>query len=305
MCAGEGLIFRARRGPRPRADVGPNPRPSVEGRCDLVRVGARPQVAIGAGVSCDRLIDLHSHILPGLDDGARTIEDSRAMAREAARGGITAIAATPHVRRDFPTTVEQMERGVADLTRDFAREGIGVAVIHGSEVDLERLPALTESELRRFSLAQTGRYILLETPYLGWPLSLEHQIFELHSAGLTPVLAHPERNPEVILNVAPLVAAAEAGALIQVTAASLDGRLGRTVRRTAERLLELGIVQVLASDAHTPDIRAVGLSAAVRAIRDDGLVRYLTEDVPSAIVAGDPVPAKRPPTRPRRRLRVF
>jgi protein-tyrosine phosphatase len=154
-------------------------------------------------------------------------------------------------------------------------------------------------------LAQTGRYILLEIPYLGWPLSLENHIFQLRSGGLTPVLAHPERNPEVMRNAAPLVAATEAGAVVQVTAASLDGRLGRNVRRTAERLLDFGIVHVLASDAHTPGTRMAGLSGAVTALRDHGLVRYLTEEVPRAIITGEPLPERRPRTRPRRRFRVL
>ena len=178
--------------------------------------------------------------------------------------------------------------------------------IHGGEIDVERLPTLPEPELRRFTFAQTGRYFLLETPYIGWPLSLDNQILRLHSRGITPVLAHPERNSEVIRDAAPVVAAAEAGALVQVTAASLDGRLGRTVRRTAERLLDLGIVHVLASDAHAPAVRTAGLSDAARALRDDGLVRYLTEEVPAAIVAGENLPPRTTTTPARvRRLRFF
>ena len=238
------------------------------------------------------MIDLHCHILAGLDDGARTIEESRAIARIAAREGVSAIAATPHVGGDFATTVEQMERGVAELNRDFARERIGVTILHGGEIDLERLGTLTEEEIERFSLAQTGRYVLLEVPLIGWPLYLNRRIFELRSAGVTPLLAHPERNGEVQRNPAVLAAAASTGALVQVTAASLDGRLGRRVKRACERLLELELVHVLATDAHAPTIRTAGLSSAVGALRDDGLARYLTEEVPAAIVAGESLPQR-------------
>jgi protein-tyrosine phosphatase len=251
------------------------------------------------------LIDLHCHLLPGIDDGARTLDDSREMARLAAGEGVTAIAATPHVRHDFQTTADEMEVAVANLNRDFAAEGIGVEVLHGAEIGLEQLAALTEDELRRLSLAQTGRYVLVEIPLVGWPLDLERRIFELRSANVTPLLAHPERNGEVERDSALVASATKAGALVQVTASSLDGRLGSRAKQTCERLLALGLVHVLASDAHAPATRA-GLSLAGAALRDRGLARYLTEDVPAAIVAGEsipPAPTSRPA--PRRRFRLF
>jgi len=102
------------------------------------------------------VIDLHAHILPSLDDGAETLEESRVIARAAAAEGVEAIAATPHVRSDFPTTVEQMEAGVAELRADFDRERIPVQVLHGGEIDLEALRSLDAEMVRRFTLAQTG-----------------------------------------------------------------------------------------------------------------------------------------------------
>jgi protein-tyrosine phosphatase len=228
------------------------------------------------------------------------------MARLAAREGIAAIAATPHVRTDFPTTVEEMEQGVAALNRDFAKQGISVTVLHGAELDLERLSMLTEEELERFSLAQTGRYVLMEVPLIGSPLYLDRQVLELRSAGITPVLAHPERNRDVQRNPAAVSGAASSGALIQVTAASVEGRFGRRVKHACERLLELELVHMLASDAHAPHIRASGLSDAVAALRDDGLARYLTEEVPAAVIAGEDVPKRSVGKRRRhRRLRFF
>jgi protein-tyrosine phosphatase len=254
----------------------------------------------------DRLIDLHSHILPGLDDGARTIDESREMARLASSEGVKVIAATPHVRDDFPTTVEQMERGVAELNRDFTEERIDVTVLQGGEIDLERLNTMTDEDIERFSFAQTGHYLLVEVPYTGWPLYLDQAVFRLRSAKVTPLLAHPERNPEVQRNPATLAAAASAGALVQVTAASLDGRLGRRVKQACQRLLELELVHVLASDAHAPAVRRGGLSDAVAALRDEGLARYLTEEVPAAIIAGERIPERGMAKGPRRRrFRLF
>lgn len=250
------------------------------------------------------MIDLHSHILPGIDDGARTIADSRELARRAASEGVTAIAATPHVRSDYPTTPERMERGVGDLRRDFAQEGILVEVLHGGEIALDRFGDLSAGELARFTLGQSGRYLLLEFPYFSWPFALDHRLFDVLAIGMKPVLAHPERNADVQRRPERLEDTVRGGALVQVTAASLDGRLGSSAKRTSERLLELGLVHVLASDAHTAAVREAGLTSAVEAVGDGGLARFLTEDAPAAIVAGDDLP-ERPPRARKRRLRLF
>jgi protein-tyrosine phosphatase len=245
------------------------------------------------------MIDLHSHILPGLDDGSRTVEDARGLARRAAEDGVTAIAATPHVRSDYPTRAEEMERGVSRLREDFLAEGIDVEVLPGGEIDLGMLASLDDDGLRRFTLAQSGRYLLLEFPYTGWPAGLEETVYGLGLRGLLPILAHPERNREVQSKPERLAEAVRMGALVQLTAASLDGRIGRSSQTAANKLLELGLAHVLASDAHTPEIREAGLAAAAETLQDDDLARFLTVEAPSAIVAGQPVPE--PPRKARRR----
>jgi protein-tyrosine phosphatase len=248
------------------------------------------------------LIDLHTHVLPDLDDGARSLEDSVALGRAAAADGVLAMAATPHVRDDFPTTPERMEAALAEVRRAFETEDVPVTVASGGEIAYSRLDALTREELGRFTLGGTGRYLLLELPYVGWPLDLEQRVFELVASGLLPVIAHPERIAEVQADARHLERAVAIGALVQVTAASLDGRLGRGARGAAERLLDLELAHMVASDAHTPDVRAAGLSAACESLADDRLARWLTEDVPRAILGGEEIP-ERPP-RPRRR-RLF
>jgi protein-tyrosine phosphatase len=247
------------------------------------------------------VIDLHSHILPGVDDGVSSLEEARALARLAAAEGVEAIAATPHVRGDFPTTAERMEAGVAELRADFEAAGIAAKVLHGGEIALERLDELSREELERFTLAQSGRYLLLETPYFGSPLALGPAVRSLRSSGLTPVIAHPERNAEVQRKPEQLRSLVELGALVQVTAASLDGRFGRPSRGAARALLKARLAHLIASDAHGPELRQAGLTAAVEAVRDDELARYLVDEVPRAITLGAPV---RPPPRLRgRRLR--
>ncbi|HEX2045127.1 MAG TPA: CpsB/CapC family capsule biosynthesis tyrosine phosphatase [Gaiellaceae bacterium] len=250
------------------------------------------------------MIDLHAHILPGLDDGVRTIEEARALARHASAEGVAAVAATPHVRADYPTRAEQMEARVAELRADFAEQGIALQILHGGEVDLSFGSSLSSGELRRFTLAQNERHLLLEFPYRGWPPYLSGSVVELVELGFVPVLAHPERNAAVRAAPERLGELVRLGALVQITAASLDGRLGRSSREAALRLLELRLAHVLASDAHTPEIRAAGLAAAADALGDAGLARYLTEEAPAAIVAGEAV-AHPPPLRRRRRLLFF
>ena len=247
------------------------------------------------------MIDLHSHILPGVDDGVTTLEEARALACAALADGATAIAATPHVRDDFPTSAARMEEGVAALRQDFAQEGIGLEVLTGGELSLERLPLLDADELRRFTLAGSGRYVLVEFPYTGWPLALESALHDLGAAGLTALLAHPERNRAVQEQPQRLERAIGAGALVQVTASSVDGRGGTAARTAARQLLELGFVHVVASDAHSPAVREAGLAAAAAAVGDPELAAHLVQEVPAAIVAGAAIPGL---SRPRRRPRL-
>jgi protein-tyrosine phosphatase len=248
------------------------------------------------------VIDLHSHILPGVDDGAATYDDALGMAEAAAADGIRVIAATPHVRAaDYPTSPEQMERLVDSLRRKLREAPVPLELLPGGEIAFDMLPDLGDGDLRRFGLAGNPRYLLLETPYLGWPLGLEQNFFELQLRGFTPVLAHPERNGEVQSSPERLAPLVERGTLIQLTAASLDGRLGPGPQKTGLRLLELGLAHMLASDAHAPTLRQIGMSAAARGLHDEELARWLTEEVPRAIVDDREIPPR--PQRPAHRFR--
>jgi protein-tyrosine phosphatase len=197
------------------------------------------------------------------------------------------------VRDDYPTTPEAMEDAVAELREDFAEQGIPVEVLHGAEVAIDLLWMIPPEELYRFTIAQTGRYLLLEVPYRGWPVAFESSVLRLLELGVTPLLAHPERNPEVQDRPDRVRTVAEAGALLQITAASVEGSRDRAAQAAAFRLIELGCVHVIASDVHGPHIVRGGLGDAVATLGDPELARYLTVEVPGAIVAGEPVPAIR------------
>lgn len=245
------------------------------------------------------MIDLHSHVLPGLDDGAADLDEAVAICRAAAADGIRVLAGTPHVRDDYPTTPEQMEAALAAL-QDAA--GDIVRLVPGGEIDLAELDR-PRAELTRFALAGNPRYLLVETPYAGWPLDLADRLFRLRTAGITPVLAHPERNADVQRRPELLEPIVGGGSLVQLTAASVDGRIGRNAQSCSTALLERGLAHLIASDAHAPGIRAIGMRSAVDALGDEALGRWLTVGVPSAIVEDTPVPP-RPgnASRPRRRF---
>jgi protein-tyrosine phosphatase len=246
------------------------------------------------------VIDLHSHILAGLDDGARDLADSLALARGAVADGIRAVAATPHVREDYPTTAAAMERGVRELRQALEDEAIPLEVLTGGEIALGELDGLSADERQSFGLGGNPNFLLLETPYVGWPLAFPAIVERLSQNGIVAVIAHPERNREVHEDPGHIARLVELGALVQITAASLDGRLGRPVRRCAEDLLEAELAHLLASDAHGAGVREIGLAAAREAVRDEALGRWLTEDVPAAIVARAPLPP-----RPQRRRHLW
>ena len=240
------------------------------------------------------MIDLHSHVLPALDDGARDLDGSREILRAAREDGITHIAATPHVRDDHPTTPAQMEAALARV-RELDE---GVEVLGGGELDIRFAQSLTDDDLRRFGLGGNSRLLLLEAPFSGWPLALRDALFDFALRGYTLVLAHPERNAEVQDRPELLDPIVESGVYVQLTAASVDGRLGKRPARSARTLLERGHAHLIASDAHAPSIRAIGMTAAAEAVGDETLAAWLTRDVPWALVAGE-----RPPERPQRRRR--
>ena len=245
------------------------------------------------------MIDLHSHVLPGLDDGAADLDDALAICAAAEADGVAVLAATPHVRADYPTTPEQMERGLAEVQAAF---GDAVRLVPGGELDLAELERPAE-ELRRFGLAGNPRVLLVETPYAGWPLDLGEKLFRLKLAGFDAVLAHPERNRDVQQRPELLEPIVQAGTLVQLTAAAIDGRFGSSSQSCAFGLLERRLAHLIASDAHSAEVRELRLSDAVDAVDDEQLARWLTEDVPRSILDGTPTPPR--PRRGSRRRGLF
>lgn len=236
---------------------------------------------------CDgKVIDLHCHILPGVDDGAGELADSIAMARQAADDGIEAVCATPHIRHDHDVRIDEIEGRAADLAREFERQGIPVSVVPGGEVAETVVEGLDDGELRRVALGE-GWWILLE-PAPG-PLSdsLERRVDQLAARGHRCLIAHPERHLSEDL-ADRLVRLVLRGALIQATAEffvreeTVPGMLA---------LAERGLVHVLGSDAHSSRFgRPVRISPALEVLGGVDLLRphmeWMAHDAPRTIIAG-------------------
>ncbi len=192
------------------------------------------------------MIDLHCHILPGVDDGALDIRDSAGLARQAAADGIEAICATPHIRHDHDVRIEELAGRVESLNRHLRGEGIPVTVLTGGEVAETAVEGLSEEELGKVALG-SGCWVLLEPAPGSLGDSLQHRVGHLAERGYRALIAHPERHlsADMYERIAGLVAA---GALVQATA---DFFLREEMAAGMLALAEAGLIHVLSSDAHS------------------------------------------------------
>lgn len=237
------------------------------------------------------MIDLHLHLLPGIDDGPQDDESSLRLARALLADRVSAVAVTPHVSDRYANTAAGIAERTAAFAELLAAEGLELPVATGAEIAIDRLPLLSDDELVALSLAGHGRHLLLEVPYAAWPMDIELHVARVESLGMAVVLAHPERCAAVQSDDAPLRRLVDRGVLAQVTAGSLSGAGGRGARRTASKLIAAGAVQMIGSDAHGADRRPPRMTEARKAVGDPVLAEWLTVDVPRAIIEGRQPPA--------------
>jgi protein-tyrosine phosphatase len=218
------------------------------------------------------MVDIHHHLLPGLDDGSDSIETSVAMARMAAQDGITHIVCTPHANGQYRFDPAVNVDKLRELRARLGNEGIPITLGSGCDFHLS-FDNVTEAkrEPGRFSINGLG-YLLVEPPDYGIPPGLTETLYELQLAGLTPILTHPERNPTLQGEPERMKPWLRGGLLIQVTADSLTGHKGRKAERMAHMLLEKRWVHFLATDAHNTTSRP----PRIREARDLVATRYGT-----------------------------
>lgn len=244
------------------------------------------------------MIDLHSHILPGIDDGPATLEGSLAFARVATAAGTTTIAATPHVNSRFqlgPDDLAALPERVRDLNAQLAEHEIPLKVVKGAEVSFSRVPELNREQLGVLSLGE-GPCLLVESPYSGVLPMVEELLFSLQAKGVRPVLAHPERCPAFQADPRRVARLVEAGTVCLVNSGSISGSFGRAPRALALTLFREGLVHAVSSDSHDHEGRPPGLLEGLASAERElpGLsaeAERLTRDAPAAILAGGRVPA--------------
>jgi protein-tyrosine phosphatase len=235
-------------------------------------------------------VDLHCHILPGLDDGARDLPDAVAMAQRAHADGITAICATPHIRHDHDVRIAELPHRLDALRAALRQAGCPTEILPGGEVATTAVDGLSDGELRAVSLGGAGRWILLE-PAPG-PLDdrLDAAVIALAVRGFRALIAHPERHlaADLVTRLRRLVAR---GALVQATAAYL---VNEPARAGMLALAGDGVIHVLGSDAHSSHGgRPAAVSAGIAALRSvepcATHVDWIARTAPLAIARGEEI----------------
>lgn len=260
------------------------------------------------------MIDLHCHVLPGIDDGPATIEGSLALARVAAAGGTHVLVATPHVSWRYRNRADTIARLAGELNERVRAEGIAtpdgrvLEIRTGAEIALTRLADLAPEELRRLQLGG-GRWLLVEPPFTPVATGIDAILLDALDRGQRIVLAHPERCPAFQRQRELIAMLVGAGVVTSVTAGALVGDFGAEARELGLWMAREGLLHNVTSDAHDDVNRPPVLAANVDRAGLGVLREWLTEAVPAAILAGaelPPRPAVTPPLaaplRARRRL---
>jgi protein-tyrosine phosphatase len=211
------------------------------------------------------MIDIHSHILPGIDDGPSTLEESIQMARMATEDKIEIMIATPHCLNGlYNNWRAQILSMCTEFNGALQRHHIPLSVLPGSEVHLstEIIEALEKNQL--MTLNDTGRYLSLELPNQLIPQSVIRFINQLIKRKITPIISHPERNQAIQNDIELLYNFIMAGALAQITAGSLTGKFGSRALHTSQRIIEYKMIHFMASDAHSTQVRPPKLQAAYK-----------------------------------------
>ncbi|WP_377887491.1 tyrosine-protein phosphatase [Alkalihalobacillus sp. R86527] len=243
------------------------------------------------------MIDIHSHILPGIDDGAKTIEDSLAMARQASDQGITKIVASPHHRNGaFENERLSILKEVDLLNTTLQQEGIDIEILPGQENRIygELIEDIHGEEL--LTVNETGIYMLIEFPSSHLPRYANKLLFDLQVNGFIPIIVHPERNREIMENPDRLYKLIKEGALSQLTGSSVTGKMGKKIQKFSMDLIYHNLAHFVASDAHNVTNRPFDLRTAMEAVERefDMSTRYMLQENAVEMIEGKMVTKELP-----------
>ncbi|WP_162213760.1 tyrosine-protein phosphatase [Priestia aryabhattai] len=235
------------------------------------------------------MIDLHCHILPGIDDGAQTIEDSLDMARQAVCEGIHTIVATPHHQNGkYINEKNEVLQQVAALNERLLQGSIPLTILPGQEIRIygEMIEDYRNGKI--LTLNHTNKYVFVEFPSSQVPQFTERLFYNVQAGGLTPIIVHPERNSRLIEDPDILYNLVNKGAMTQVTASSLTGRFGRKIKKFSMNLIDANLTHMIASDAHNISGRSFYMQEASELISIEyGMdMLYMFQENAEAIVKG-------------------
>lgn len=208
------------------------------------------------------MLDIHSHILFGIDDGAKSLNDSIELIKQAQTEGVTKIIATPHKDPKYQPTKETILAKVKELNNKIKELNLNIKVLPGQEVRLYQnlIDDLLSNQL--MTLNNENKYILIEFPSTHVPQYSSQILYELQLKGIRPIIVHPERNDDIIKNPKILEDFVKNGALAQITAGSIIGKFGRKSKKTSYLLLKHNLISFIASDAHNLKTRTFNLKHA-------------------------------------------
>ena len=236
------------------------------------------------------MLDLHCHILPGIDDGAEDIDASLAMAEKAISQGITHILCTPHHNNGkYVNPKEFVIQQVTKLQAELDKRKLPLTLFEGQEVRITG-DLLEEIQQKRILFTDVGNmYLLIEFPTMDVPAYTEQLFFDLRARGHVPIIVHPERNAKFREDPNRLIPFLEMGCLAQLTAPSYVGIFGKNIQKTAKQMVEHRLVQMVASDAHGVQKRNFYLKEAFEAIQQDFGRDYVNqmEQVSKDVLNGD------------------
>ncbi|GAA0077129.1 tyrosine-protein phosphatase [Clostridium sp. CTA-5] len=209
------------------------------------------------------MIDIHSHIIPGIDDGSKSMEMTLDMLKNAEKEGTTDIIATPHYLLEYgEANINQVKEHVAKINEIIKTNKLNISVYSGQEV------YFTENIIKDYMEGNIGtlndsRYMLIEFSMRKFDENIFDIIYELQIRDIVPIIAHPERYREIIETPSLINKFISEGYLFQVNAGSLEGKFGNRVKKTSEILMENGIYSFIGSDAHNNTNRCTGLRNAL------------------------------------------
>jgi protein-tyrosine phosphatase len=244
------------------------------------------------------MIDIHAHIIPGVDDGPLDMETSVGMGEIAQREGIHGIISTSHSKEASAIGYTQMQTRLEAVRMAWHKAGLNIRLQLGVEIFLQP-DTLDDLKAGRLWTLAGSRYVLVELPYQPWPQYAEETLFALQVAGYVPILAHPERYTAIQAEPGRMYELAARGVLGQVTAMALLGEQGHATRKCAEALVRHNLVQFIATDAHRVAWRSPKVSAALMIAEDMvGLdaVQAMAEGNPARVLANEEIVAE--PLRP-------